>query len=100
MTPQLYGQTWQASIDTQFQTIPSSFIHASLNHRRGVVGWIAGNFGTVDVMNSHIPAIGLARGVGPLVGPTLVSGHLPTRPDEIRWALRCSARSTERSGRI
>ena len=51
-TPQLYGQTWQASIDTQFQTIPSSFIHASLNHRRGVVGWIAGNFGTVDVMNS------------------------------------------------
>ncbi|HEV3368866.1 MAG TPA: FtsX-like permease family protein [Acidimicrobiales bacterium] len=82
-TPQLYGQTWQASIDTQFQTIPSSFIHASLNHRRGVVGWIAGNFGTVDVMNSHIPAIGLARGVGPLVGPTLVSGHLPTRPDEI-----------------
>ena len=29
-TPQLYGQTWQASIDTQFQTIPTSLIHSAL----------------------------------------------------------------------
>ena len=34
-------------------------------------------------MDSHIPAIGLSRGGGPLVGPTLVTGRLPTRPDEI-----------------
>ena len=99
-TPQLYGQTWQASIDTQFQTIPASFVHASLNHRRGVVAWTAGNFGTVDVMDSHIPAIGLARGVGPLVGPTLVSGHLPSDQTRSRWAPRCSARSIARSVRI
>jgi putative ABC transport system permease protein len=82
-TPQLYGQTWQAAIDTQFQTIPTSFIRASVNHRPGVVAWTDGNFGTVDVMNSHIPAIGLSQGAGPLVGPTLVTGRLPTRPDEI-----------------
>ncbi len=82
-TPQLYGQTWQASIDTQFQTIPTSFIRASVNHRPGVVAWTDGNFGTVDVMGSHVPAIGLSQGAGPLVGPTLVTGRLPTRPDEI-----------------
>ena len=82
-TPQLYGQTWQASIDTQFQPIPVSFIRTSLHDRAGVVAWTPGNFGTIDVMDSHIPAIGLSRGGGPLVGPTLVTGRLPTRPDEI-----------------
>ena len=82
-TPQLYGQTWQASIDTQFQSIPTSFIRASLSDRPGVVAWTDGNFGSVDVMDHHIPAIGLSRGAGPLVGPTLVTGHLPTRPIEI-----------------
>ena len=82
-TPQLYGQTWQASIDTQFQPIPVSFIRTSLHDRAGVVAWTSGNFGTIDVMDSHIPAIGLSRGGGPLVGPTLVTGRLPTRPDEI-----------------
>jgi ABC-type antimicrobial peptide transport system permease subunit len=82
-TPQLYGQTWQAAINTQFQTIPDSFIHASVRNRAGVVAWTSGNFGTVDVMNSQIPAIGLSRGGGPLVGPTLVTGRLPTRSDEI-----------------
>ena len=82
-TPQLYGQTWQASIDTQFQPIPVSFIRSSLHDRAGVVAWTPGNFGTIDVMDSHIPAIGLSRGGGPLVGPTLVAGRLPTRPDEI-----------------
>jgi putative ABC transport system permease protein len=82
-TPQLYGQTWQASIDTQFQTIPTSLIHSKLDHRPGVVAWSAGDMGTVDVMDSHVPAIGLSRGVGPLVGPTLVSGRLPSRPGEI-----------------
>ena len=34
-------------------------------------------------MGSHVPAIGLSRGEGPLVGPTLVTGRLPTRPDEV-----------------
>ncbi len=82
-TPQLYGQTWQASIDTQFQTIPTSLIHSTLDHRPGVVAWSAGNMGTVDVTDSHVPAIGLSRGVGPLVGPTLVSGRLPSHPGEI-----------------
>jgi hypothetical protein len=82
-TPALYGQTWQASIDTQFQPIPPSFIHSSVRHRAGVVAWSAGNFGTVDVMSSHIPAIGLSRGAGSLVGPTLLSGHLPERSNEI-----------------
>jgi predicted lysophospholipase L1 biosynthesis ABC-type transport system permease subunit len=34
-------------------------------------------------MNSHVPTIGLSRGGGPLVGPALAAGRLPTRPDEI-----------------
>ena len=82
-TPQLYGQTWQASIDTQFQPIPLSVIRGSLHDRAGVVAWTPANFGTIDVMGSHVPAIGLSRGGGQPVGPTLVTGRLPTRPDEI-----------------
>jgi hypothetical protein len=81
-TPQLYGQTWQAAINTQFQPLPSSLIRSSVA-QPGVVAWSAGDIGTVDVMNSHVPTIGLSRGGGPLVGPALVTGRLPTRPDEI-----------------
>ena len=82
-TPSLYGQTWQAAIDAQFQPIPAGVIHSSMHHRAGVVAWSTGDFGSVDVMGSHVPAIGLARVVGPVVGPTLVAGRLPTRPDEV-----------------
>ncbi len=82
-TPSLYGQTWQAAIDTQFNPIPLGVIHSSMHHRAGVVAWTIGDFGTVDVMGSHVPAIGLSRGAGPLVGPTLVTGRLPTHPDEV-----------------
>jgi ABC-type antimicrobial peptide transport system permease subunit len=81
-TPQLYGQTWQAAINTQFQPIPASLIRGSVA-RPGVVAWSVGDIGTVDVMNSHVPTIGLSRGGGPLVGPALAAGRLPTRPDEI-----------------
>lgn len=81
-TPQLYGQTWQAAINTQFNPIPSSVIRGSVT-RPGVVAWSTGDIGTVDVMSSHVPTIGLSRGGGPLVGPALVTGRLPTRPDEI-----------------
>ena len=82
-TPSQYGQTWQAAIDTQFNPIPPAVIHSSMQHRSGVVAWTIGDFGTVDVMGSHVPAIGLSRGGGPLVGPTLVTGRLPTHPDEV-----------------
>jgi ABC-type antimicrobial peptide transport system permease subunit len=82
-TPQLYGQTWQASIDTQFQTLPDTLIRSWVGHQAGVAAWTAGNVGTVDMMDSHIPAIGLSPRAGPLVGPTLVTGRLPRRPDEI-----------------
>jgi ABC-type lipoprotein release transport system permease subunit len=81
-TPQLYGQTWQAAINTQFQPLPTSLIRGFVA-QPGVVAWSVGDIGTVDVMNSHVPAIGLSRGGGPLVGPALVTGRLPTRPDEI-----------------
>ena len=82
-TPPLYGQTWQASVDTQFQAIPPSVMESWVNHRPGVVAWSSGNFGTVDVMGSNVPAIGLSRGQGSLVGPTLVTGRLPTARDEV-----------------
>jgi FtsX-like permease family len=82
-TPSLYGQTWQASVDTQFQAIPPSQMHSWVNHRPGVVAWSSGDFGTVDVMGSQVPAIGLSRGKGSLVGPTLVTGRLPTARDEV-----------------
>ena len=99
-TPQLYGQTWQAAIDTQFQTIPTSFIRASVDHRAGVVGWSSGDIGTVDVMDSHIPAIGLSRGGGPLVGPALVTGRLPTAPDEIALGASVLRTSNRQVGQV
>ena len=82
-TPSLYGQTWQASVDTQFQAIRPSQMKKWVNHRPGVVAWSSGDFGTVDVMGSQVPAIGLSRGRGSLVGPTLVTGRLPTARDEV-----------------
>lgn len=82
-TPPLYGQTWQASVDTQFQAIPPSVMEGWVHHRPGVVAWSSGDFGTVDVMGSQVPAIGLSRGKGSLVGPTLVTGRLPTARDEV-----------------
>ena len=88
-----------ASIDTQFQPIPVSFIRTSLRDRAGVVAWTSGNFGTIDVMDSHIPAIGLSRGGGPLVGPTLVTGRLPTRPDEIALGVSVLRSVNGKSGR-
>ena len=82
-TPQLYGQTWQASVDTQFQNMPRSLMQSWVKHRPGVAAWSSGDFGTVDVMGSQVPAIGLSRGKGSLVGPTLVTGRLPTARDEV-----------------
>ena len=82
-TPQLYGQTWQASVDTQFQNMPRSLMQSWVKHRPGVAAWSSGDFGTVDVMGSQVPAIGLSRGEGSLVGPTLVTGRLPTARDEV-----------------
>ncbi len=67
-TPSQYGQTWQAAIDTQFNPISPGVIHSSMQHRAGVVAWSVGDFGTVDVMGSHVPAIGLSRGVVRLLG--------------------------------
>ena len=82
-TPQLYGQTWQASVDTQFQNMPRSLMQSWVKHRPEVAAWSSGDFGTVDVMGSQVPAIGLSRGEGSLVGPTLVTGRLPTARDEV-----------------
>jgi ABC-type antimicrobial peptide transport system permease subunit len=82
-TPSLYGQTWQAAIGSQFNPLPAGVIRSSMHNRAGVEAWTTADFGTVDVMGSHVPAIGLSRGVGPLVGPTLVTGRLPTRPNEV-----------------
>ena len=82
-TPSLYGQTWQAAIGSQFNPLPAGVIRSSMHNRAGVEAWTTADFGTVDVVGSHVPAIGLSRGVGPLVGPTLVTGRLPTRPNEV-----------------
>ncbi len=98
-TPQLYGQTWQASVDTQFQNMPRSLMQSWVKHRPGVAAWSSGDFGTVDVMGSQVPAIGLSRGEGSLVGPTLVTGRLPTARDEVAQGPRSSAWSTARWGR-
>jgi ABC-type antimicrobial peptide transport system permease subunit len=82
-TPSLYGQTWQAAIGSQFNPLPAGVIRSSMHNRAGVEAWTTADFGSVDVMGSHVPAIGLSRGVGPLVGPTLVTGRLPTRSNEV-----------------
>ncbi len=49
----------------------------------GVSGWTFGNHGIIAIGGLVVPAIGLTRGKGPLLSPTLLQGRPPHANNEI-----------------
>ena len=82
-SPRLYGQDWDAAIDLQFQAMTPQQAQQLAGRAAGLSSWSAGNHGTVAINGQIVPAIGVAAGRGPLVSPTLLSGHPPRTGDQI-----------------
>jgi hypothetical protein len=82
-SPRLYGQNWDAAIDLQFQAMTPQQAQQIAGRAAGVSSWSVGNHGTVAINGQIVPAIGVAAGRGPLVSPTLLSGHPPRTGDQI-----------------
>jgi hypothetical protein len=96
-TPVLYGQTWDVAWDGQFASVtPQQFaqitgtvpqitdvtfgVHGTVTiHGQGPAGGQGGAAGPDTV----IPAIGLARGTGPVMSPTVLDGRPPRNSSEI-----------------
>jgi hypothetical protein len=76
-SPRLYGQSWDAAIDLQFQAMTPQQTQQLAGRAAGVSSWSAGNHGTVAINGQIVPAIGVAPGRGPLASPTLLRGHAP-----------------------
>jgi hypothetical protein len=74
-TPRLYGQTWDAAVDLQFGVITAQHFGEIAAHVPGVTGWTFGLHGTVTIDHAVVPAIGLAPGRGPILTPTILTGH-------------------------
>ena len=87
-TPRLYGQTWDAAVDLQFGVIKPQQFGRIIATVRGVTGWTYGLHGTISVgRNGGVPAIGLARGHGQLLTPTMLAGHPPAAHQVVLGAL-------------
>ena len=82
-TPQLYGRTWDAAVDVQFQTVTPGQAERWFGHSAAITGWTFGDHGVIRVNGAVVPAIGLAPGRGPLLAPALLSGHPPRTSHEI-----------------
>lgn len=81
--PRLYGQSWDAAIETQFGAITPAAARHRLGHVPGLTGWTLGNHGIIGIGGHVVPAIGLTGGKGPLLSPTLLEGHPPRTRSEI-----------------
>lgn len=80
-TPARYGQAWDVSADGDFSPVPDQVLARvtttpDLNYALGV-------HGEMVVGGVRIPAIAVAPGRGPLLFPTLLEGHPPSRPGEV-----------------
>ncbi len=82
-TPRLYGQRWDAAIDLQFSVIPPRQAERLVSRDPAISGWTLGDHGFVGIDGAVIPAIGVARGRGPLLSPTLLAGRPPGTEHEI-----------------
>jgi hypothetical protein len=82
-SPRLYGQSWDVAIDLQFQAMTPQQTQQLAGRAAGVSSWSVGNHGTVGINGQIVPAIGVAPGRGPLVSPTLLSGHPPRTDHQI-----------------
>jgi hypothetical protein len=86
-TPVLYGQTWDVAFDGQFGTVTPQQFGKITGELPQLTGETLGVHGTVSIggqgVASVIPAIGLARGTGPLLSPTVLVGRAPRTAGEI-----------------
>ena len=82
-TPRLYGRTWDAAVDLQFQFVTPGQAEAWFGRPAGITGWTFGDHGVIRVNGVVVPAIGLAHGRGPLLAPTLLDGRQPRTSHEI-----------------
>jgi hypothetical protein len=82
-SPRLYGQSWDAAIDLQFQTVTPQQAQQLVGRAAHLSGWSFGDLGVVGINGQIVPAIGVAPGRGPLVSPTLLSGQPPRTGHQI-----------------
>ena len=82
-SPRLYGQSWDAAIDLQFQTITPQQAQQLVGRAPRLSSWSYGDLGVVGINGQIVPAIGVAPGRGPLVSPTLLSGQPPRTGHQI-----------------
>jgi hypothetical protein len=82
-SPRLYGQSWDAAIDLQFQTVTPQQAQQLVGRAAHLSSWSFGDLGVVGINGQIVPAIGVAPGWGPLVSPTLLSGQPPRTSHQI-----------------
>jgi hypothetical protein len=82
-SPRLYGQSWDAAIDLQFQTVTPQQAQQLVGKAARLSSWSIGDLGVVGIDGQIVPAIGVAPGRGPLVSPTLLSGQSPRTGHQI-----------------
>jgi putative ABC transport system permease protein len=81
--PRLYGQRWEAAIETQFGNLTPADARQRVGHAAGLTGWTLGKHGIIGIGGQVVPAIGLTGGRGPLLSPTLLEGRSPRTSSEI-----------------
>jgi putative ABC transport system permease protein len=82
-TPSLYGQSWDMAWNGQFVSVtPKQFSQIS-RHVPGISDVTFGVQGSVTIRKTVVPAIGLARGTGPVMSPTVLAGRPPAADGEI-----------------
>ncbi|HEX4399170.1 MAG TPA: ABC transporter permease [Trebonia sp.] len=82
-TPSQYGQTWDMAWNGQFVSLTPKQFSQIAGHVPGISDVTYGVQGSVTIGETVIPAIGLARGTGPMLSPTLLDGRPPATDGEI-----------------
>lgn len=99
--PRLFGQTWDVSIDGQFNALDSETLAEVAAHDPSLEAYAGGIYGEIKIDGVPVPAVGL----DPMkddVFPTLLSGRAPIGPDEIVLGAKTRRRLAvdERDGMI
>ena len=82
-TPSLYGQDWNIAFEGQFGAVTPKQFTQITGHVPGITDMTFGVHGTVTIGKTVIPAIGLARGTGPMMSSTVLTGRPPATAGEI-----------------
>ena len=80
--PHQYGQNWSEDLNFDTPSVPRVPLTRLLADQHDLLGYAAGDYGTVSISGRAIEAIGIdpLRGRGYL---TRLAGHLPSGPDQI-----------------